>query len=198
MLVVYACALALISLCFFSHSLPDHIDATDQMADKSVAPGEEIVATYGSHPNEKLLVHYGFVLGPDRRYSHAPDDDIRLDSVIIPALPEATRSALQDVGFLGGYALLPEKMELCFKTQVAVRACILTANEWEYFIANGEDLSGDQSAKVREWLLPKMKALDDLARERMSKLYAMKGPAARLLKDRWEQIGRATHNYVLG
>lgn len=47
-----------------------------------------------------------------------------------------------------------QRWDICFKTQVAVRAELLTANEWEYFVANGEDLSGDKSAAVGKWLAP--------------------------------------------
>lgn len=47
---------------------------------------------------------------------------------------------------------MPAKNELCFKTQVAVRAMLLTCNEWEYFVASGEDLSVDYSGDVDEYV----------------------------------------------
>ena len=46
------------------------------MADDMVlAAGEEILATYGAHPNDKLLIHYGFIL--DSPAGPSNDDDIR-------------------------------------------------------------------------------------------------------------------------
>lgn len=120
---------------------------------------------------------------------------------------------MQDVGFLGAYALLPSEYpcerktakacemkcrqpwEICFKTQVAVRAVLLTANEWEYFVTNGEDLSGDKSGVVFEWLKPFLEELKREAEEKVRVLGEMEGGVERefagavgLLKGRWEQV----------
>lgn len=162
--------------------------------------GEEILATYGAHPNDKLLVHYGFVNSSEP--GEPTDDDIRLDHIILPDMPETTREALQDVGFLGGYALLPGSNELCFKTEVAVRAMLLTANEWEYFVANGEDLSGDQSGKVRAWLSPRLKDYRGVAVSKQEELEGLdvkdhEQEAVRLLKVRWKQIQTAVDAFLL-
>jgi len=176
--------------------------------------GEEVLATYGSHSNDKLLVHYGFVCASPQQHASA-DDEIRLDHVILPHLSDETKSQLQDVGFLGAYALLPssypcnhstkskscatkcrQPWEICFKTQVAVRAVLLTANEWEYFVTNGEDLSGDKSAVVNDWLRPhlqslksealdKIKALGGLLNQDMGRNHAL---AVSMLMERWTQI----------
>nr|OQO32313.1 hypothetical protein B0A51_00372 [Rachicladosporium sp. CCFEE 5018] len=130
---------------------------------------QELTFAYGAHSSDKLLVHYGFV--PESTTHHAsPDDEIRLDHVILPQLSEDVKSQLQDLGYLGSYALLPAEnscsgspncsrcgaqvWEPCFKTQVAVRAAVLSCNEWEYFATNGEDLVEDQSDAVFAWLRP--------------------------------------------
>jgi hypothetical protein len=164
-----------------------------------------------------LLVHYGFICASPEQHASV-DDEIRLDHVILPHFSEATKSQLQDVGFLGAYALLPsaypcsrsksskkasegcaakcrQPWEICFKTQVAVRAVLLTANEWEYFVTNGEDLSGDKSAAVNDWLRPH---LQGLKLEAMQKVQALKEVGAdvgedhtlavAMMKDRWSQI----------
>lgn len=116
-------------------------------------------------------------------------------------MPDKTKEALQDVGFLGSYALLPSTNELCFKTQVAVRSMISTANEWEYYIANGEDLGADQSRKVEEWIRPKLRAFRDVAREKIEELDNLfveedEAEALRLLKGRWWQIVHAVDAYL--
>lgn len=164
-----------------------------------VATGEEVLATYGAHPNDKLLVHYGFI---DSSEPGAPsDDDIRLDHYILDNLFRTTRDQLQDVGYLGSYALLPATNEICFKTQVAVRAELLTANEWEYFISNGEDLSNDQSEKVKRWLEPFLDGYRSDAESKIAELKAMKtakseaGPV-QLLLARWQQIYDALDAFI--
>ncbi|KAF1344683.1 hypothetical protein BDV97DRAFT_402455 [Delphinella strobiligena] len=131
-------------------------------ANKSYDPGDEILAAYGAHPNDKLLVHYGFIL------EDSPDDEIRLDHVILPRLSQSQQSILQDVGFLGGYVLDPGTSEICFKTQVAVRSVLLTANEWEHYMGSGEDLASDKDTEVIEWLRP---ALEDYVDKRSSQAF---------------------------
>lgn len=173
------------------------------------------------------MVHYGFIC--DSPMQHAsPDDEIRLDHVIVPHLSAETKSQLQDVGFLGGYALLPieypcyskagdtdipckdhcrQPWELCFKTQVAVRAVLLTANEWEYFVTNGEDLSGDQSAAVNKWLHPYLQDLKEEALKNCIDLQKLRDTettssenravAVGMLLDRWDQISRHLGNFLI-
>ncbi|KAK0937934.1 hypothetical protein LTR29_010499 [Friedmanniomyces endolithicus] len=174
-------------------------------ADRDYAAGEEILATYGAHSNDKLLVHYGFICHSGRAPNpETPnrDDDIRLDHILLPALTPAVRTQLQDVGFLGGYALLPASNELCFKTQVAVRAMLLTCNEWEYFVANGEDLGEDQSGAVRTFVAPLLKQYSDEAAEKLVRI-ASKREDLRdrnnefdLLDTRWTQIAHALEDFL--
>lgn len=79
---------------------------------------------------------------------------------------------------------------------------LLTANEWEYFIANGEDMSGDQSGRVREWVLPKLRAFRELAERKIGELEEMgeerDGEAKGLLVGRWRQIMEAVEAYENG
>jgi hypothetical protein len=138
--------------------------------------------------------------------------------VILPNFSDETKSQLQDVGFLGAYALLPssypcsrskspktasegcaakcrQPWEICFKTQVAVRAVLLTANEWEYFVTNGEDLSGDKSAAVNDWLRPHLQGLRSEAAQKVQVLEEVEAEigedhvlAVAMMKERWSQI----------
>ncbi|KAK1055591.1 hypothetical protein LTR12_011163 [Friedmanniomyces endolithicus] len=176
------------------------------VADRDYAAGEEILATYGAHSNDKLLVHYGFMCHSDTDSDHQtpnPDDDIRLDHILLPALTPAVRTQLQDVGFLGGYGLLPATNELCFKTQVAARAMLLTCNEWEYFVANGEDLGEDQSGAVRTFMEPLLtqylaEAAKNLARIAFGRDDACdKNNEFALLDMRWTQIAQALEDHLI-
>ena len=142
-----------------------------------------------------MLVHYGFVCsqGPN---GPSVDDDIRLDHLIIPKLDSEVRCQLQDVGFLGAYALSPASNEICFKTQVAVRAALLTANEWEYYIANGEDLSIDQTPEVNDFV---KKLLVDYRMTCVRNVQALQeleaSPAQKVLTRRWHQIVEAIYAF---
>jgi hypothetical protein len=175
------------------------------------------LATYGAHSNDKLLVHCkhiafhaqtciqlthdvdGFILPDDS----LDDDEIRLDHVLLPRLTESQQSALQDVGFLGGYALLPSSGELCFKTQVTVRSVLLTANEWEHFMGSGEDLADDKESEVLDWLKPSLETYVQEAKEAVAALGPLveenTGDLAnklKLLQSRWEQIQSALENFL--
>ena len=151
-------------------------------------PGEETLATYGAHSNNKLLVHYGFICSHTLE-GPSIDDDIRLDHLILPKLNPDIQSQLQDVGFLGAYALLPANNELCFKTQVAVRAAILTCNEWEYFVTNGEDLSVDYTTAVNDFVKKLLVEYRGLALGKISELRGLGNSTAKgTLSLRWTQI----------
>lgn len=151
----------------------------------------------------KLFPTDGFIL------EDSPDDEIRLDHVILPRLSQSQQSILQDVGFLGGYVLDPGTSEICFKTQVAVRSVLLTANEWEHYMGSGEDLASDKDTEVIEWLRPALEDYVKQAEAAMEKLTALKrwtNGAAKpskllaskleLLQARWEQILSALTRFL--
>jgi hypothetical protein len=76
-----------------------------------------------------------------------------------------------------------------------VRAVLLTANEWEYFVTNGEDLSGDKSSAVNDWLRPHLQGLRSEATLKIQTLDEVGGSvgedhalAVAMMKDRWSQI----------
>jgi len=142
-------------------------------------------------------VHYGFVVShePD---GHSSDDDIRIDHLILPKLSEIVRDQLQDVGFLGGYALLPAENELCFKTQVAVRAMLLSANEWEHFMGSGEDLTIDHTPNVNAWVQELLVDYRELAAQRLAKMDKIEwnDVARASLTLRWSQIVDAIDRFT--
>ncbi|KAK6429405.1 hypothetical protein LTR95_014449 [Oleoguttula sp. CCFEE 5521] len=173
-----------------------------------IAESEELTFAYGAHANDKLLVHYGFV--PESTEQHAnPDDEMRMDHMILPHLSEEVKSQLQDLGYLGSYALLPvdnpckgddyhayycedQVWEPCFKTQVAVRAAVLSCNEWEYFATSGEDLGKDKCQAVLDWLQPHIDRAWREAQDHLMRYHPEKDTqnavALALLNTRWTQI----------
>lgn len=141
----------------------------------------------------------GFILEPVN-----PDDEVRLDHVIIPRLSEAQQDVLRDVGYLGGYSLDPNTDEICFKTHVAIRSVLLTANEWEHYMGSGEDLALDQEREVRAWLNPALKSYVDEADTAVDELdTAMEDAEGTfkakldLLRRRWTQISEALARFQL-
>ncbi|KAK5000169.1 hypothetical protein LTR66_000942 [Elasticomyces elasticus] len=176
-----------------------HVNQTstgyELVADRDYVPGEEICASYGPHSNDKLLIHYGFVLP----LSPAPtrDDEVRLDHLILPRLTTDQRSTLEERGFLGGYAIIPAANEICFKTQVALRILLFPKDVWEHFISYGEDPAGtNTSTKADAFLLPLLVGYEESAQEKLRELtrlerdptYAGHGTAFGLIRVRWEQI----------
>lgn len=84
-----------------------------------------------------------------------------------------------------------------------MRAVLLTANEWEYFVTNGEDLSGDKSAAVNEWLRPHLQGLRSEATEKIQALETLSGDVSRnhdlavsMMKERWTQIDVHLGNFL--
>lgn len=84
-----------------------------------------------------------------------------------------------------------------------MRAVLLTANEWEYFVTNGEDLSGDKSAAVNEWLRPHSHGLRSEATKKIQALETLSGDVSRnhdlavsMMKERWTQIDVHLGNFL--
>lgn len=84
-----------------------------------------------------------------------------------------------------------------------MRAVLLTANEWEYFVTNGEDLSGDKSAAVNEWLRPHLQGLKVEASQKIQALETLGGEVSRdhglavsMMKERWTQIDVHVGNFL--
>ncbi|KAK5164335.1 uncharacterized protein LTR77_010031 [Saxophila tyrrhenica] len=169
------------------------------LADRKYKPGEEVLATYGAHSNDKLLVHYGFIHWPSDETTPSPDDSISLDDAIMPKFSTDTREQLEHVGYCGGYMLTPTTNEICFRTEVAVRATLLTANEWEYFLGSGEDLAEDQSARVHDWVMEHLKEWRATCLGKMSELEKRPGtpkPVLEVTCRRWAQISEAVDRFV--
>lgn len=156
--------------------------------DRDYQASEELLLTYGAHSNDKLLVHYGFMASQSPQGSFPSDDSIQLDHIMLPALSWRARDALQNTGYLGNYVLIPSQGKFCFKTQVAVRAELLSANEWEYFSLNGEDMGADRSKDVGKWLEPLLAEYAEEARTWIGMLKHEDSVAVGLIKTRWEQI----------
>ncbi|KAF2861513.1 SET domain-containing protein [Piedraia hortae CBS 480.64] len=155
------------------------------LATRDYDVGEEVLATYGSHSNDFLLVHYGFII-PSGSY----DDNVVLDQFLLPHLRSETRDALQMVGFLGSYVLLPTtemRWELCFRAQVALRAELSKNDEeWGHFMQTGEDLNAALESKVVKFA---KHLTTDFVKHGWEKVSMLESKGAReIVIERWKQI----------
>ncbi|QIW98830.1 hypothetical protein AMS68_004348 [Peltaster fructicola] len=186
-------------------------DGYEVIAQRAYEPGEEILISYGAHINEKLLVHYGFIL-PYSADKPSVDDEVRIDDQINTLLSDDVKAQLSDLGYLGPFALVPviednkaHGWEACFKTQVAIRATMLTCNEWEFFAGSGDDLSGDKSVEVTAVLAKAVQPLLDLAKTHCDAVPGASPAdmtienfeaANNMIKSRWQQIKGAVESII--
>ncbi len=118
-------------------------------ADRAYDAGEEAYICYGKHPNDFLLVEYGFVLAQNRW------DEVGLDDAVLPELSAEHKARLDERGFLGGYVL--DAKTVCYRTQVALRLLCVPAAQWERLVYEGEDGGEALQEKVDRLLLRVLK-----------------------------------------
>ncbi|KAF2150382.1 SET domain-containing protein [Myriangium duriaei CBS 260.36] len=168
------------------------------VANRNYDTGEEILATYGAHSNDKLLAHYGFTMPGSQ------DDSISLDEIILAGkhAHKEQRHTLESVGYLGNYSLTPSTNEICFRTQVALRTRLLTSNEWEYYMGSGDDIANDKSEEVKESLCRMIRGHIENMTDMTTKLKQVrdegKGHTQVLssILERWRQIQDALQKYI--
>jgi hypothetical protein len=150
--------------------------------DRAYAKGEEVVICYGRHGNDFLLVEYGFVFDANQW------DEVELDETILPELTARQKEELDEFGFLGKYQLDAE--EVCYRTQVALRAIYLPSREWRR-VAQGEDDGEGHQEKVDELLVSILKKYVVRINDRLEKIGLLEEgePCQRdMLRLRWHQI----------
>ncbi len=85
-------------------------------SDRVYERDDEIYISYGSHSNDFLLAEYGFIL-PGNKW-----DEIQLDHILLAELSTRQRYQLEELGFLGKYAL--DHGTVCHRTHVALRLIV--------------------------------------------------------------------------
>ncbi|MCJ1248619.1 hypothetical protein MMC30_005837 [Trapelia coarctata] len=88
--------------------------------------GEELFVSYGPHPNDFLLVEYGFILETNKW------DSLQIDALILSAIDDKAKERLRDAGYLGEHSLSREGV--CHRTQVAVRTQTLNRRDWGHYV----------------------------------------------------------------
>ena len=70
-----------------------------------------------------------------------------------------------------------------------MRAVLLTCNEWEHFLGNGEDLTIDHTEQVESWVKELLASYRKIAEERIAAIETLDNKTARsTLNLRWRQI----------
>jgi len=108
-------------------------------SDRDYRVGDEVIACYGTHSNDFLLVEYGFIMDKNEH------DHLELDHIIESMLTAKQRQLLDDMGYLGKYGFYPHGT--CFRTEIALAAMTLATTKTEQ-VAAGEGLSDWDQAKV--------------------------------------------------
>ncbi|KXX80905.1 Ribosomal lysine N-methyltransferase set11 [Madurella mycetomatis] len=155
-------------------------------ADREYRPGEEVCICYGRHPNDFLLVEYGFVLTRNRW------DEACIDDAVMPEFDDAQREALEEQGFWGKYVL--DERTVCYRTQVAVRLlCVGDVEVWKGFVAEGEDGGEEMQREVDRLLVRVLKRylgkLEGTVEE-LGRVEAGEPCQREVLDLRWKQIMR--------
>ncbi|KAK0633604.1 hypothetical protein B0T14DRAFT_533790 [Immersiella caudata] len=152
--------------------------------DRAYAEGEEVTICYGRHGNDFLLVEYGFVFDENKW------DEVRLDEVLLPELTARQKEELDEFGFLGNYVL--DSDEVCYRTQVALRAICLPSSEWMRAVQGGDDEEAHQEKvdKLLVSILLKYIIKIDDTLERIGLLEEGEPCQRDILCLRWQQIRR--------
>lgn len=149
----------------------------------STPAGKEMFIQYGSHSNDFLLVEYGFILPSDMNSF----DEVSLDAYILPKLSRNEKELLEGKGFLGNYML--DANNVCYRTQVALRAMCLGENLWLDFLdgQRDEDVDQKQVDEILLKVLEQYKKDIEQMKERVNDVSV--GDVMRnMLRDRWQQI----------
>jgi hypothetical protein len=153
------------------------------VADRAYAPGEEAYICYGKHPNDFLLVEYGFLLAPNRW------DEVGLDDAVLPELSGEQKARLDERGFLGGYVL--DARTVCYRTQVALRLLCVPAAQWERLVYEGEDGGEVLQEKVDRLLLRvlrKYRGKVEATVEELEESEVGQPEQREMLSSRWQQV----------
>lgn len=157
-------------------------------SDRDYKKGEELFISYGSHSNDFLLVHYGFIL-QDNRW-----DSLLLDDLVLSFVNAENQQHLQDYGYLGNYALTPHGA--CYRTQVAMLIQIMDHNDWLKLIAGRRDEGEERKDEARVDRLIKTELLEKYHQEARHALTCWAEPEAAItgipgqstIHKRWSQI----------
>ncbi|RLM01738.1 hypothetical protein CFD26_103576 [Aspergillus turcosus] len=129
---------------YFNHSDVEGIDS-----------GEEIYMSYGPHPNDFLLVEYGFYL--EENGSEA----IYLDDIIFRDLSASLQEELYLQQYYGNYEVTATGA--CYRTEIAACLKYMTRRDWRNY-ALGYSTKGcdtqKSNATIQEWIRAYAKEAD--------------------------------------
>ncbi|CZR58438.1 uncharacterized protein PAC_08330 [Phialocephala subalpina] len=178
---------------YFNHSsVGCHVSLTTSgytiSTNRLYSKGEEVFISYGNHSNDFFLTEYGFILPGVEEEAGNEWDEVLLDDYILPLLSSEKKERLKDAGFWGKYIL--DGREVCYRTQVALRAQCLSARKWQRFVDGSDDGDEDEEA-VNEVLLKVLKRYKKDADKTAKQVRAIKDGEANhrdTLARRWKQI----------
>jgi hypothetical protein len=140
---------------YFNHADAGcHVEYSDNgyvvTADRDYSVGEELFVSYGAHDSDLLWVEYGFIPRVNRF------DCLCLDPwMLAPSTGIEKRHShrLKKAGYLGKYHIVAVEGdgEVCFRTEVAVRAATMRPAQWLQFV-KGKDIGDEGKAEAHRFL----------------------------------------------
>jgi hypothetical protein len=148
--------------------------------------GDELFIRYGAHPNDFLLVEYGFTLPTGQN----PWDETALDPYLCPLFSRHQRDRLEEAGFWAGYKLDAETV--CYRTQIALRMLFLSEIAWRAVLDGERDEDVDKAAAEGE-LVKVLRRCEGHVRETIARVDAATEGSHEMrhtLRQRWLQIDK--------
>jgi len=109
------------------------------VAGRDHAKGEEVFISYGRHPNDFLLVEYGFFLDENEW------DEVSLDEAILKSLGPTQKEVLNEKGYLGEYFV--DRRTVCYRTEVVARLLCYSTRDWYGFVDGGVDDGAEEKVE---------------------------------------------------
>jgi hypothetical protein len=151
--------------------------------DRNYRAGEELYLSYGDHSNDFLLAEYGFFLDKNRW------DEVCIDDPLLARLNEKQKAELRQRDLLGNYTVRAET-GACHRTQVALRLCCCTREQWLDFL-DEKDNAAESQQKVDGLLIKVLSSFLSEAQdvtEKLGKLQVGLESQREILSRRWKQI----------
>ncbi|CAG8144510.1 unnamed protein product [Penicillium nalgiovense] len=105
--------------------------------------GDEVLMSYGSHPNDYLFVEYGFFLDQNE------SDAVYLDDVVFQDLSVDDKEALRIHGYYGHYEINSSGLSLGVSIVASLKS--MKREDWEKYVLDLPS-SGPISEEATEWI----------------------------------------------
>ncbi|RAO72652.1 uncharacterized protein BHQ10_008664 [Talaromyces amestolkiae] len=174
------------------HVKPCEVDFDGQAytfkASQQFEKGEELFMSYGSHPNDFLLVEYGFCLEDNE------SDAVYLDDIVYRELTAAHKKELLSQKLYGNYKVT--SVGVCHRAKAVACIKYMTSRQWRnYVLGRIQDEENKTTSILHDWVgtyikesTVKIQSLKDIQMEQQLGARDGKNDKIDLLLNRWVRI----------